>query len=134
VVNDTQEILDMFRVLLEDEGYEVVLSSFPLQKISQVEHIKPDLIILDLLFGSENHGFQVLEMLKLSRSTAPIPVIICTAALQTVREMEGYLVSKGIAVVYKPFDIDELFITIRQALATSKSTMSHVNIENENKE
>ena len=28
VVNDTQEILDIFRDLLEDEGYEVVLSSW----------------------------------------------------------------------------------------------------------
>jgi len=33
VINDTQEILEMFRMLLEDKGYEVILSSFPMQKI-----------------------------------------------------------------------------------------------------
>ena len=30
VVNDTAEILDMFRVVLEDEGYEVILFSLHL--------------------------------------------------------------------------------------------------------
>jgi DNA-binding response OmpR family regulator len=129
VVNDTQEILDLFRTLLEDEGYEVILSSYPLQTVDQVEQIAPELIILDLMFGDEKYGFQMLEMLKLSRATMSIPVIICTAALQAVREMEGYLVSKGIAVVYKPFDIDDLIKTVNQALETHKSTLFHAKDE-----
>ncbi|HBE24601.1 MAG TPA: response regulator, partial [Ktedonobacter sp.] len=29
VVNDTQEILELFRVLLEEEGYDVILAGFP---------------------------------------------------------------------------------------------------------
>ena len=129
VVNDTQEILDLFRILLEDEGYEVILSSYPLQTVKQVEQIAPELIILDLMFGDEKFGFQMLEMLKLSRATMSIPVIVCTAALQAVREMEGYLVSKGIAVVYKPFDIDELIKVVSQALETQKNTMFRVKNE-----
>jgi len=127
VVNDTQEILDLFRILLEDEGYEVTLSSYPLQSVEQVEQIAPELIILDLMFGDEKYGFQMLEMLKLSRSTTSIPVIICTAALQGVREMEGYLVSKGVTVVYKPFDIDDLVKTVNLALETHKNTLFHKN-------
>lgn len=50
VINDTQEILELFRILLEEEGYEVILSGFPIQQISDFELIKPDLIILDLVF------------------------------------------------------------------------------------
>ena len=37
VVNDTQEILELFRMILEGEGYEVILSGFPIQKIHDVE-------------------------------------------------------------------------------------------------
>lgn len=53
VINDTQEILDLFRILLEGEGYEVVLSGFPFQQISEIEQISPDLIILDIIFGDK---------------------------------------------------------------------------------
>jgi DNA-binding response OmpR family regulator len=117
VVNDTQEILELFRMLLEEEeGHEVILSGFPFEQISDVEKIKPDLIILDFVFGDQKSGWQMLQMLKMQRSTENIPVIVCTAALDAVREQEGYLVSKGVHVVYKPFDIDQLISNVRQLL------------------
>ncbi len=120
VVNDTQEILELFRMLLEEEGYEVILSGFPIQQISDVERINPDLIILDFVFGDQKIGWQMLQMLKMQRSTALIPVIVCTAALDMVREQEGYLVSQGVHVVFKPFDIDHLMTNIKQALESHK--------------
>jgi len=116
VVNDTQEILELFRMLLEEEGYEVILSGFPIQQISDVERINPDLIILDFVFGDQKIGWQMLQMLKMQRSTALIPVIVCTAALDMVREQEGYLVSQGVHVVFKPFDIDHLISSVKQLL------------------
>jgi DNA-binding response OmpR family regulator len=119
VVNDTQDILDLFRRLLEDEGYEVVLSGSPVQQVSEIERISPDLIILDFIFGGEKFGWQMLQMLKMQHSTAKIPIIVCTAAVEIVREQEGYLTSKGIRVIYKPFDIDELLDAVRQALNLS---------------
>jgi DNA-binding response OmpR family regulator len=116
VVNDTQEILELFRMLLEGEGYEVILSGFPIQQISDVELINPDLIILDFVFGDQKTGWQMLQMLKMQRSTKTIPVIVCTAALDMVREQEGYLVSQGVHVVFKPFDIDHLMANVKELL------------------
>lgn len=116
VINDTQEILEMFRLLLENEGYDVVLSGMPILKVKEVEQIKPDLIILDLIFGDQRTGWQILQMLRMQRSTARIPVVVCTAALHEVQEQEGYLVAHGVRVVYKPFDIDDLLTMIEQAL------------------
>jgi len=124
VVNDTQEILELFKTILEYEGYEVVLSSFPFQHIKEIEKIQPDLIILDFLFDDKQLGWQMLQVLKLQKSTASIPVIVCTAALQDVREQEGYLVSQGVFVIYKPFDLDQLLATIKQTLASSKNIIS----------
>lgn len=121
VINDTQEILDLFRIMLEEEGYEVVLSGFPFQKISEVEEINPDLIILDVIFNDEKTGWQMLQLLKMRRSTASIPVIVCTAALNAVREQEGHLVSQGVHVVYKPFDINHILATIKLALESRKN-------------
>jgi DNA-binding response OmpR family regulator len=124
VINDTQEILDLFRILLEGEGYEVVLSGFPFQQVSEIEQINPNLIILDFIFGDQKSGWQMLQLLKMKRSTASIPVVVCTAALNVVREQEGYLISQGVHVVYKPFDIDQILTTIKLALESRKNIPS----------
>ena len=130
VVNDTQEILELFRMLLEEEeGYDVVLSGFPIQQVKDIEHIKPDLIILDLVLGDEKTGMQMLQMLKMQRSTASIPVLVCTAALQIVREQEGYLVSQGVHVVYKPFEIDDLMANVKQLLGSHEHISSVIKEE-----
>ena len=133
VVNDTQEILELFRIFLEEEeGYEVVLAGTPMQRIKEVEQINPDLIILDLVFGDEKTGLQMLQMLKMQRSTATIPVIVCTAALDLVREQEGYLVSQGVHVIYKPFDLEHLRVNVKQLLE-SHEYMSSLNKEERKK-
>jgi len=130
VVNDTQEILELFRMILgEEEGYDVVLSGFPIQQVKEIELIKPDLIILDLVLGDEKTGMQMLQMIKMQRSTAAIPVLVCTAALQIVREQEGYLVSQGVHVVFKPFDIDDLLTNIKQLLESHEHASSVIKDE-----
>jgi DNA-binding response OmpR family regulator len=116
VVNDTEEILQAFRDLLEDEGYEVHLSGVAFTNVDGIVRLAPDLIILDYLFGQEKAGWQMLQLLRMHRGTAAIPVIICTAATHAVREIEGELIARGIRLVAKPFDIDELLAAVRQAL------------------
>ena len=134
IVNDTQEILELFRMILEEEGgYEAILSGFPIQEISDVEQLKPNLIILDLVFGSEKTGMQMLQMLKMQRSTASIPVIVCTAALDLVREQEGYLNSQGVHLIYKPFDIDHLMTTVKRLLESHEHVSSVVRMEKHKK-
>ena len=122
VVNDTQEILQLFREILTDEGYEPILYSYAIQDLDEIERARPDLIILDYMFGEEQIGWQLLQKLKMYRPTAAIPVIVCTAAAQKVREMEGFLQSKGIGLVLKPFDIDDLLRAIEQSLRTREET------------
>ena len=131
VINDTQEILELFRMLLEGEGYEVILSGFPVQQINDVKLINPDLIILDFVFGDQKTGWQMLQILKMDRATDTIPVIVCTAALDMVREQEGYLVSQGVHVVFKPFDIDHLLSNVKQLLESHEHVSSVADEEEE---
>jgi DNA-binding response OmpR family regulator len=90
-----------------------MLYGFPIQQISDVELINPDLIILDFVFGDQKAGWQLLQM---QRSTKTNPVIVCTVALEMVREQVGYLVSQSVHVVYKPFDIDHLMANVKELL------------------
>jgi DNA-binding response OmpR family regulator len=116
VMNDTQELLQLFDDVLSEEGYEVMLSSFAVQDMDEIERVQPDLIILDYIFGLERSGWQTLQKLKLRRTTADIPVIVCTAAIREVRDIEGFLAAKGVVLLPKPFDIDGLLASVSQAL------------------
>ena len=82
VINDTQEILDLFRELLEGEGYQVDTFTYGIRDMEEVKRINPQLIILDYLIGAEETGWQMLQKLKMTRATAGIPIIVCTAALK----------------------------------------------------
>ena len=118
MVNDTQEILELFRAILEEEaGYKVTLTSIKPQMLEMVKEIKPDLIISDHVFGDEKIGWQFIQRLKMDRETANIPLIVCSGAVKELREMEGYLTSKDIGVLYKPFDVDELILLVATKLA-----------------
>ena len=57
VINDTPEILDLFRDILEAEGYEVTLHAFDPKQLDEIEREQPDLIILDYLIGGEPAGW-----------------------------------------------------------------------------
>ena len=116
VMNDDQNILELFQLILEPEGYEVHLAFLPFEHVSEVERISPSLIILDLKFGGHARGMLMLQQLRMYAPTMRIPIIICTAALSDMREQEETLRHKGIPIVYKPFDIDELLQAVRQLL------------------
>ena len=59
--------------------------------------------------------------------------IVCTAALDMVREQEGYLVSQGIHVIFKPFDIDHLITSVKQLLESHEHFASKVEEEKRKK-
>jgi CheY-like chemotaxis protein len=117
VINDAQEILDLFKDLLEEAGYQVSLYSYAIHDMTQIKSINPDLVILDLLMGGEQAGWQLLEKLRLDPETAKLPVIVCTAAVEMVRELQGHLTEKNVAIVLKPFDIDDILRQIGTSVA-----------------
>src|SRR5690349_23164582 len=116
VINDTKEILELFEDILTTEGYEVILYSYGVHDLTEIKQHKPDLIILDYIIGDEKAGWQLLQKLKMDRETVNIPVIVCSAAVRILRELEGWLTEKGIGVVFKPFDIDDLLREVHRVI------------------
>jgi CheY-like chemotaxis protein len=120
VINDDESILELFKLILEGEGFEVVASEEAIENIADVERVQPDLVILDLKMGMQQEGWTMMQKIRMYPPTQHIPMILCTAALNEVREQEGTLQDKGIPVVYKPFSIDELLQAIQVVLPSSK--------------
>ena len=120
VVNDTQEILELFAEILEGLGYETVLMSYAPRELERVRETEPDLIVLDFLMGErELLGWQLLQKLKMDRRLDAIPVIVCTAAVKAVEEQQGYLTEQGVVVVLKPFNVDQLEDAVRRVTTMS---------------
>ena len=117
VVNDSEEIIELFRDILDAMGHRVTATSYAPDSLNDVVTIAPDLVIMDLVMGGEKHGWQLAQKLRMSRQTETIPIIICTAASDHVREQEGWLTAQGIKVVLKPFGIEDLERAVTKALA-----------------
>lgn len=120
VVNDTQEILELFKDILSDEGYEVELRSFAIRELDEIRKVAPDLIVLDYLMNGEDAGWQTLQKLKMTTDLCDIPVVVCTAASNRVKEMEGHLKEMNVSVVLKPFNIDHLVAAVDTMIGKDK--------------
>ena len=119
VIDDDQSILELFRLILEPEGYQVTLSKSAFEDVQEVDQLRPDLIIMDFKLGRHEDGFLLLQKIKMYRPTKDIPIILCTAAVDIVVEQENVLREKGIPILYKPFDVDELLRVTERMLNTS---------------
>ena len=132
VVNDTEEILDLFRDIVEGLGHRMTAWSFSPDDLAKLTQIAPDLVILDLMLGpTELQGWALLQKIRMNPPTEELPVIVCTAATNWVREQEGWLAANAIKVVLKPFKVGHLEHAIRQALDLPGVAASSDLVENE---
>ena len=124
VINNSDNILAMFRKILEMDDREVFLQLFLNSDLRDVKRIQPDLIILDYYVGREGVGWEFLQLLKMEDATAVIPVLICTTAVRLVKEIADYLSTKQVSVLRKPFESRDLVKSVQYALQTGESTGS----------
>lgn len=78
VVDDEEDILELVRYNLVDEGFEVICADTGEQALKIAEAEQPDLILLDLMLPGIN-GIEVAKTLKHSAGTCHIPIIMLTA-------------------------------------------------------
>ena len=118
-LNDSDEVLKVFRLLLEEEGYRVTTQKYMLKDMDAIHADPPDLIILDYMWAGDDGGWSMLQMLRMDRLTARTPIVLCTGAKREITELGDRLTEQNVRVVLKPFDIDELLGVITTALATT---------------
>jgi DNA-binding response OmpR family regulator len=118
VVNDDTAYLELMHDLLEEEeGYAVSICKEAGDAYEFVKQLQPDLVILDIRVGYEENGWTILELLTLDPATRPIPVIVCSAAVNSLHEHDALLQQYDCEVLPKPFDLDVLLAKVKAALA-----------------
>ena len=117
VINDDTDFLELMRDLLEAEGgYEALICREWEHAYAFVKEHSPTLLILDIRIGGEERGWTILNLLTLDPSTRHIPVIVCSAAIQSLHEHQQLLSKYGICALPKPFDIDALLEAVERML------------------
>ncbi len=99
VVDDDENFVELLAAMLEGQAFSVSKAYTGLQGIEVASKQKPDLIFLDLMMPDIS-GFEVVEFLKMEKSTKDIPIIIVTAKDLTVEE-KGLLNGKVEAAAKK---------------------------------
>jgi DNA-binding response OmpR family regulator len=124
VINNSNDILAMFRKILESNDCEVFLQLFLNSDLRDVRRIQPDLIILDYYVGREGVGWEFLQLLKMEDATSAVPVLICTTAIKLVQEIAPYLATKRVSVLRKPFESRDLVNAVQASLQSRDSDSS----------
>ncbi|MBI3540714.1 MAG: sigma-54-dependent Fis family transcriptional regulator, partial [Deltaproteobacteria bacterium] len=113
VIDDEEIILRSLGRILEEEGFRVSVAKTGTEGIEKLSET-PDLVITDLKLPQMD-GLSVLK--KIHEIDKELPVILLTAhgSIQSATEA---MKLGATDYVTKPFDSDELLVTIRKALET----------------
>ncbi len=115
VIDDDPNIADIVRQALNFGGYKVVAVTSTSLVMQRVLEENPALILLDLMMPALD-GWQVLEMLQSHPRTVHTPIVILTAAVHSLPDIQSYYGGAIKGYVTKPFSIDDLLLQVRGAL------------------
>jgi DNA-binding response OmpR family regulator len=81
IIEDDVDLVESIKKLLETRGYNPIVAYDPDEGNVKLKQEKPDLIILDVMFGSkgETKGFNFARKIKNDKQYAGIPIIMMSA-------------------------------------------------------
>ena len=114
IADDQPDILNALRLLLLDEGFEVVEARSPVEAIERIEEAEFDLAILDLNYTRDTtSGQEGLDLLERIKGVDPsLPVLVMTAWTSVAGAVEA--MRRGARdYLEKPWEDERLLATVR---------------------
>jgi signal transduction histidine kinase/AraC-like DNA-binding protein/response regulator of citrate/malate metabolism len=118
VVDDDPGTLDFHTRLVRQQmaDCQVVQARTGREALAKMEHLRPDLVLLDLLMP-EMDGFGVLDAMRAQESTRDVPVIVLTGQVLTEADMARLNRSVASILSKGSFTAEETLGHIQSALA-----------------
>ncbi|MEA5448531.1 EAL domain-containing protein [Leptolyngbya sp. CCNP1308] len=114
IVDDDPNNFDVIEALLDAEGYQLHYVSTGEAAIAVLDHLEPDLILLDVMMPGLN-GFEVCHWLKSSPAWASLPVIMVTA-LSEKQDLARCFSAGANDFISKPINRLELIARVQSML------------------
>lgn len=122
-IDDDQEMLELFRLILSRRGFDVIGARGGKQALELLKSKYPDVILLDLMMP-EMDGWEVFQRIKTNPTIQHIPVIFVTAKAESVDKVMGLHIANAADYIPKPFSPQELYERIEKVL---QSPPTHIN-------
>jgi DNA-binding response OmpR family regulator len=116
IADDDKQTLRLLRWVLEEAGFEVLSASNEKEAKWMAMAKKPDLMILDIMFGKQD-GTETYEDLLQKGFSRKTPVIFLTALASGITASRPEVQDKYI-LIGKPFDGKDIVVIVKQLLAT----------------
>ncbi|MBC8403245.1 MAG: response regulator [Candidatus Marinimicrobia bacterium] len=79
IIDDDIDLVEAMRITLESGGYEVIDAQEGIKGFEMLKIEQPDLLILDVMMGTQDEGFHLSYQIRNSEETKDIPIIMVTA-------------------------------------------------------
>ncbi|MBN2168136.1 MAG: response regulator [Actinobacteria bacterium] len=112
IVDDNDDIVTTYGVVLERMGYRVSVAYDGNQCIEKIKEEKPDLVLLDVFLPGVS-GSEVCRMIKEASQTKDIPVVAITASMSTDTKQRMTEVGAD-GFLLKPIDVTDLSRVIKE--------------------
>lgn len=114
LVDDSETILQMEQMILQQSGYELATARDGQEGIAKALEFKPDLILMDVLMPGLD-GFAALRRLRQDSHTSAVPIVMVTSKAELESMETGY--ENGCSdYIVKPIDGLELVAKVRNLL------------------
>ena len=122
-IDDDIKALDLFKTMLEAEGFTVFTACNGMAGIKTAVSKNPDLIILDIKMPQFD-GFEVLKCLKADTNVRNIPVILLTAYSSENDRQRAELLGAAEYLV-KPIDPEKMVMVFLEVLLSMGATKEY---------
>ena len=114
LVDDSQTVLLLHRMMLSDRGYELLTARDGQEAVEKALAERPDIIFMDVIMPRMS-GYEACRAIRDRAETRHIPVIMVTTRGEPHSVEQGYA-SGCTDYITKPFNGDELMARLRSHL------------------
>ena len=120
IIDDDIDLVEALRLTLEDAGFVVIDAQEGKKGLDKMIKEKPDLVILDVMMGTQDEGFHIAYQMRNNDAIKDIPIIMLTA----VGQETGFTFDKDKdedflpveEFIEKPVDPDKLIELVKSTL------------------
>jgi len=114
IVDDNDDVVTTYRVVLERMGYRVDIARDGNECLEKIEQNRPDIVLLDVLLPGLS-GNEVCRLIKDTARTSDIPVVAITASVAADTRKKMAEVGAD-AFLLKPIEVSDLNRVIKKFL------------------
>jgi len=112
VVDDERAVLTTYGLILSRKGYDVETAISSAEALQALNRRDFDLLLCDYSLEQEHTGFEVIDYGRKKKPNTKAAILTRYASKETAEQAR----KDGIAILYKPIDIEEFFTTIDKLL------------------